>query len=210
MSSQAQLSDGIYLIDQLTDRGAADWSVGQKHKLAVFLMQQPWLGKVLTEGMTRIQEGTKEGQTIVTVGRVPWRLRIDKPWGWELIGPVVREAVAGGEEGYALKVLVIVGPLSRQRHDDYTDANGQLRTAKVETQLVLGPSNYIIHTDTGTEQIEQGGVFHIPGGTWHQPDVEPDGVVCILEVSKPNLGPGSTTRDPNGDPWAAQRSTADR
>lgn len=185
------------------------WHYGNGAAFLRFLASRPELCHMFARGLEDIQVGTQEGASLTAAGEVPLRVRVDKPWGWELIGPTVRQAQGTAEEGYTYKILVIVGPLSNQYHEDYVDAAGARHAAKVETQMVLGPFPYRMRTADAIYSVPPGEMFHIPMGTWHQPSVRPGEVSLVAEVSKPNIGPGSTTRDPEGDPWKAFRTTND-
>ncbi|MBI2343850.1 MAG: hypothetical protein HYV02_05930 [Deltaproteobacteria bacterium] len=234
-------------------RGTLAWNCGNGARVLRFFSRHRWLQRRWALGLQQRQVGTQEGEPIMTVGQMTPTARIDKPWGWELIGPIVRPAIGGAhvapptgkarwvppsrarcalgdflvhplrgcpdsvaatdmatDAGYTYKMLLIVGPLSRQVHTPYHDATGTAHGAKVETQMCLGPDPYLIRTADALYRIWPGEAFHIPEGLWHQPTVLPGAASFVEEVSTPNIGPGSTTRDPDGDPWATQRSPGDQ
>ncbi len=199
-----------FAVYSCVDTEKSAWNHFNAIKFLRFVGKNKWLKNMLARALENIQDGTQEGEVQKTLGDVIPKVRIDKPWGWELILTTVRE---GDEQGYAEKYLIIVGPLSNQLHRDYED-HGEKRSAKVETQTSYGPSPYLLRIGGGTENEEfykvlPGGIFHIAANHYHQPSVKRGDVVIVKETSKPNIGPGSTTRDPNGDPWKSFRSRTD-
>lgn len=167
------------------------WNYVNAGRFIRFVNRNKWFRNILALGLNNIQSGTKEGEPLTSSGFVTPKVRVDKPWGWEVILATVRE-------GYAEKYLVIAGPLSNQMHD-----------IKVETQTNYGPSPYFLKIDGKPIEIEPGGIFHISEKMWHQPTVRPGGLAIIKETSRSNIGPGSTTRDPKGDPWKGLRKEED-
>lgn len=189
------------------------WNYANAGKLMRFVRQNRWFENILARGLDDIQCGTQAGEPAVKADEVRPRVRTDKPWGWEVILTTVRERIGGAEEGYTEKYLIVAGPLSNQKHETYIE-DGKEHAAKVETQTVYGPSPYLMRINGGgnSEEIYElgpGDVFHIAKGTWHQPGVRPGDLCIIKETSKPNIGPGSTTRDPDGDPWRGHRASDD-
>lgn len=162
---------------------------------------QRWMAHMVADGLQRATDAVAEAQMLQSSGEYHPSIRW-KPWGFEVIGPTIREDVDGGEEGYTMKLLFLVGPLSRQVHEDYVDGLGKQRHAKTETQTVLAGTYCLgigesLDNPTMPEKVlifKEGQTYHVAAGTIHQPMAPENGIAIVLEVSKPNIGPGSTTR----------------
>ena len=165
-----------------------------------------WMKRLVADALKRSTDAVCEGKPLTQSGvqraSVCW-----KPWGFEVIGPIVRENVDCAEEGYTMKLIVLLGPTSRKVHEDYTDASGRLRHAKAESLIVIygsfdlgiGESEKDWQKPAEIQHLLEGEIFHIAAGMIYQPLASNKRVAILLEVSKPNIGPGSTTRlyDPN-------------
>lgn len=200
-------------IKKCVEQKTSAWNYSSAGKFLWFVMKNKWLKSILITGLNNIQSGTQAGEPVEKLGEVVPRVRIDKPWGWEIILTTVREKIGDAEEGYTEKYLIVSGPLSNQIHEDYSEG-GKEHPAKVETQTSYGPSPYLLRINANKDneelyEVRPGGIFHIAKNTWHQPSVRPGDIAIVKETSKPNIGPGSTTRNPGGDPWKAYRSQTD-
>ena len=176
--------------------------------------REDWLANMLMSAFSSVSSSTAERAPLKSSGIVK-PVVVKKPWGLEIIGPVVRQQVGSATEGYAQKILVVSGSLSLQAHYPYKNERGKLHHAKVESQtvlygeLILGLGQRKTGKSACAKKItlKPGQTYHIAAGTVHQPMSSKGGLAIILEVSLPNVGPGSTRRI--YDPWNTTRSRKD-